>query len=85
MCLEEGQYQFSIYDWCNDFDGHYNVTSYGELIVEGAEFGYNEITSFSLEFGYNKTTSFSLPFSPASMQKVHIRMVCRYSRNDSDG
>jgi len=68
MCLEEGQYEFSIYDAAGDglssgFDydygddddddgyvvsGHYNVTSYGELIVEGAEFDHKEATSFSL-------------------------------------
>jgi len=61
MCLEEGQYQFTIYDSYGDglafffddevnslYGGHYNVTSYGELIVEGAEFIYSETTSFSL-------------------------------------
>eukprot|EP00580_Thalassiosira_gravida_P020003 CAMPEP_0201663322 /NCGR_PEP_ID=MMETSP0494-20130426/5163_1 /ASSEMBLY_ACC=CAM_ASM_000839 /TAXON_ID=420259 /ORGANISM="Thalassiosira gravida, Strain GMp14c1" /LENGTH=71 /DNA_ID=CAMNT_0048141893 /DNA_START=6 /DNA_END=221 /DNA_ORIENTATION=+ len=61
MCLEEGQYEFTIYDshgdgifygFDNDNDSfvpaHYNVTSYGELIVEGAEFDNSEATSFSL-------------------------------------
>ena len=52
MCLEEGQYEFTIYDSYGDgllfFSGHYNVTSYGELIVEGADFDNSEATSFSI-------------------------------------
>eukprot|EP00580_Thalassiosira_gravida_P006481 CAMPEP_0201627040 /NCGR_PEP_ID=MMETSP0493-20130528/2232_1 /ASSEMBLY_ACC=CAM_ASM_000838 /TAXON_ID=420259 /ORGANISM="Thalassiosira gravida, Strain GMp14c1" /LENGTH=71 /DNA_ID=CAMNT_0048097271 /DNA_START=75 /DNA_END=290 /DNA_ORIENTATION=+ len=61
MCLEEGQYEFTIYDSHGDgiFDGfdndndsfvpaHYNVTLCGELIVKGAEFDNSEATSFSL-------------------------------------
>jgi len=56
MRLEEGQYQFTIYDSFGDGfygDGHYNVTSCGVLIVEG---GVRQI----------EATTFSLPFSPAS-------------------
>jgi len=54
MCLEEGQYEVTIYDSRSSSCGHYNVTSYGALIVEGKRFGRLE-----------KTTSFSLPLTPA--------------------
>jgi len=54
MCLEEGQYEVTIYDSRSSSCGHYNVTSYGALIVEGKRFGRLE-----------KTSSFSLPLTPA--------------------
>jgi len=54
MCLEgEQTYQFTIYDSYGDgmnAPGHYNVTSNGNLIVQGGEFGHGEITSFSIPF-----------------------------------
>jgi len=65
MCLEEGQHQFSIYDSYGDGlkgDGHYNLTSYGELIVEGAEFRKSETTLFSLP----------LPSVPSAMPSISI-------------
>ena len=60
MCLQEGEYKFTIRDsqgdgiCCDSGEGSYNVTSNGELVVLGGEFGYNE------------TKTFSIPFVPAS-------------------
>ena len=57
ICLEKGEYEFSIYDsmangiCCENGEGHYNVTittSNGGLIVEGGQFGASESTLFSL-------------------------------------
>lgn len=59
VCLGEGAYQFMIYDsngdgiCCEYGNGNYNVTSNGNLIVQGGEFGVEK-------------TSFSLPFIPGS-------------------
>ena len=54
MCLEgEREYQFAIYDTFGDgieAPGHYKVTSDGNLIVQGGEFGHGEITSFSIPY-----------------------------------
>ena len=56
ICLQEGEFQFSIHadGWdgicCDNGDGYYNVTSYGELIAEGGEFGRVEWTEFTLPF-----------------------------------
>jgi len=55
MCLEEGDYQFTIYDSAGDGmccgpegDGYYNVTSYGAVIAQGDAFGSNETTPFQI-------------------------------------
>ena len=53
MCLKVGEYQFTIYDKYGDgilAPGHYNVTSEGNLIVQGGEFTLGETTSFSIPF-----------------------------------
>ena len=53
ICLQEGSYQFTIYDSASDgiFDpGSYNVTSYGEIIKEGGDFVSSESTLFSIPF-----------------------------------
>jgi len=79
MCLEEGQYEFTIYDSYGDgllfFSGHYNVTSYGELIVEGAEFEHSEATSFSIPvptaLSAHPSESFSPSMSPTSPPSTH--------------
>jgi len=78
MCLEEGQYEFTIYDSYGDglliddvyYDNiyvpaHYNVTSYGELIVEGAEFDHSEATSFSLPLPSAPSATPSISFNPS--------------------
>ncbi|KAL9178625.1 hypothetical protein ACHAXT_001963 [Thalassiosira profunda] len=53
LCLEDGQYEFTIYDMGGNGmeSGHYNVTtSDGTLIVEGARFAREEATSFAIPF-----------------------------------
>ena len=54
ICLEgEQTYQFTINDSARDgifIPGYYNVTSDGNLIVQGREFGLGEATSFSIPF-----------------------------------
>ena len=54
LCLQEGNYQFTISDGdgicCGYGRGWYNVTSYGAMIVEGGEFEMSESTSFSIPF-----------------------------------
>ena len=57
ICLEEGDYEFSVYDsmandiCCKFGQGYYKVTSSnGDLIVEGGEFGASLSTSFALPF-----------------------------------
>ena len=50
ICLEEGRYQFSVRDWdgicCDDGEGKYSVTSYGNLIARGGKFRREEISVF---------------------------------------
>mmetsp|Transcript_37653 Transcript_37653/g.69184 ORF Transcript_37653/g.69184 Transcript_37653/m.69184 type:complete len:1210 (+) Transcript_37653:238-3867(+) len=55
VCLQEGEYKFTIKDSDGDgiIPGHYNITSYGELIAQGGDFGRIE------------TTGFSMPWTPA--------------------
>ena len=55
ICLEEGQYEFTIKDKASDGiccglegDGYYKLTSNGKLIAEGGEFEASETTSFSI-------------------------------------
>jgi hypothetical protein len=54
LCLPEGQYQFTIYDsygdgmCCKHGEGSYNLTSYGEVIVQGGAFGASEMTTFDI-------------------------------------
>ena len=56
MCLPAGEYEFTIYDsagdgiCCDWGDGHYNVTSVGELIAQGGDFEEKETTIFSIPF-----------------------------------
>jgi len=53
ICLPEGEYQFTINDIFGDgieAPGYYNVTSDGNLIVQGGEFGLGEITSFPIPY-----------------------------------
>ena len=59
ICLQEGEYEFTIYDYdagicCNYGEGHYNVTSNGTAIVEGGEFEDSESTTFSIPFALFK-------------------------------
>ena len=55
VCLQEGEYKFTIKDSDGDgiIPGHYNITSYGELIAQGGDFGRIE------------TIGFSIPWTPA--------------------
>ncbi|KAL7425605.1 hypothetical protein ACHAXM_000083 [Skeletonema potamos] len=54
LCLPEGQYKFTIYDsagdgiCCGFGEGSYNLTSYGEVIVQGGAFGAIEMTTFDI-------------------------------------
>jgi len=54
MCLEgDREYQFTIYDEYGDgilAPGYYNVTSEGNSIVQGGNFGDSESTIFSIPF-----------------------------------
>ena len=58
ICLQEGEYIFTIYDskedgiCCENGEGKYNVTSNGMVIVEGGKWdGWFESTTFSIPFG----------------------------------
>jgi len=69
-CLPEGSYKFTIYDSFGDglanIGGSYSLTSYGESIVQGGEFGTNETTTFDLPFdpsSVNVTTTTIAPVS----------------------
>ena len=61
ICLEEGEYEFTIQDVAGDGMccgvtqgyGNYNITSNGSLTAEGGEFGRSE------------STTFTIPISPA--------------------
>jgi hypothetical protein len=54
LCLERGQYKFTMYDslgnglCCANGEGGYAVTNNGVILAEGAEFGFNEATIFDL-------------------------------------
>ena len=56
LCLQEGEYEFTIKDMAGDGIccgvtqryGSYNVTTNGMLIAEGGDFNSSESTSFSL-------------------------------------
>lgn len=70
-CLPEGSYKFTIHDSLGDgldafFGGSYSLTSYGEVIVQGGEFGTYETTMFDLPFdpsSVNVTTTTTAPVS----------------------
>ncbi|KAL7545186.1 hypothetical protein ACHAWF_008538 [Thalassiosira exigua] len=57
LCLEDGSYEFTIFDaegdgmCCGHWlgDGYYEVSSYGEVLAEGAEFGSSEATPFDVD------------------------------------
>jgi len=54
ICLEEGEYEFTVYD-SRDDDAidllvDYNITSNGKLIVQGGDFENEETASFSIPF-----------------------------------
>jgi len=69
ICLSEGKYQFTIYDTFGDgilAPGHYNVTSEGNLIVQGGEFGHGEITSFSVPYTPGLATSTNVTQEPTT-------------------
>jgi len=70
MCLEgEQTYQFTIYDSAGDgifSPGHYNVTSNGNLIVQGGEFENGEITSFSIPFVPGSSTLTNVTQEPTT-------------------
>mmetsp|Transcript_12790 Transcript_12790/g.27763 ORF Transcript_12790/g.27763 Transcript_12790/m.27763 type:complete len:144 (+) Transcript_12790:1-432(+) len=72
ICLEEGVYQFTIYDSLEDgiyAPGHYNVTSYGELIAQGEDFEHSETTIFSLPL--TPAPSATPSFSQTPSSSVH--------------
>ena len=56
LCLKEGKYKFKVNDiagnglCCVEGEGHYNLTSYGDVIVQGGEFEYSESTLFEIPF-----------------------------------
>ena len=56
MCLQEGRYQFAIYDLGGDGiccvygEGGYSIASGGNIIVQGGDFGRNETTLFDVPF-----------------------------------
>mmetsp|Transcript_4049 Transcript_4049/g.7243 ORF Transcript_4049/g.7243 Transcript_4049/m.7243 type:complete len:232 (+) Transcript_4049:55-750(+) len=62
MCLERGEYEFTIYDskgdgiCCGVFgNGYYNMTVDGKVIAQGGEFERKETTSFSIPINMNQT------------------------------
>ena len=68
ICVEEGMYQFTIYDFA---DGstvpvYYNV-SYGDLVVqEGSVFGQAHTTTFSIPFISGSATSNTITREPTT-------------------
>ena len=50
ICLQEGEYQFTVIDLWGLGIAHYNMTSYGEIIKEGGDFVSSESTVFSIPF-----------------------------------
>ena len=50
ICLEEGQYEFTI----GDYDGNgivfYNLTFNGQVIIEEEDFGLSKTTVFDIPF-----------------------------------
>ena len=69
LCLKEGQYQFTISDsygdgiCCHRGKGYYNVTSYGEVIVQGGEFAFNDTTLFLIPHAFSPMPSALPSFS----------------------
>ena len=68
ICLPEGEYQFTIYDRYDGIlpPGHYNVTSDGNRIVQGGEFGLGEVTSFSLPYVPGSSTLTNVTQEPTT-------------------
>ena len=73
LCLPEGEYQFTIYDLsevgiCYG-QGSYNLTSYGNVIMQGGQFrAAGETTMFDLPFDPSTSTvvTTSTTFAPAT-------------------
>lgn len=61
ICLKEGRYNFIVKDWdgicCDHGLGHYNVTSYGQMIVQGGRFEREEARIFDLPYDSNLSPS----------------------------
>jgi surface protein len=61
ICLKEGRYKFTVKDWdgicCDHGLGHYNVTSYGQMIVQGGKFQREEARIFDLPYDSNLSPS----------------------------
>jgi len=61
LCLSEGEYEFSIFDWAG-FEGRYNVMSInGTLIAQGEDFGGRRTKRFSLPFVATSAAPFVSP------------------------
>ena len=81
MCLEEGEYQFTIKDSTGDGIGTpgYNVTSDGRLIVKGGDFGDNESTTFSIP--YEPPIVLDISAATRNRRRSHTNQVGRAISN----
>ena len=74
ICLKEGRYHFVVSDWdgicCDHGLGHYNVTSYGQTIVQGGKFERGEARIFDLPYDSNSSPSQSPSVSSAPSQST---------------
>merc|ERR1712157_356671 len=67
ICLNEGSYNFTIYDryqdgmCCNEGDGGYNITVGSTVIKQGGQFGKEESTDFNIRARKNEDQTSSNP------------------------
>ena len=79
ICLKEGRYHFLVSDWdgicCDNGLGHYNVTSFGQMIVQGGRFEREEARIFDLPYDSNLSPSQSPSVSspPSSVPTTSSR------------
>jgi len=70
LCLTEGKWQFTIYDTVGDGlccrwgEGHYNVTLYDEVIVQGSNHTHGETAIFDIPFNKTAVVTMSNPPPP---------------------
>lgn len=78
ICLEDGEYNFTIYDsygdgiCCIGGDGYYSISLDGIVIAKGGDFGTNETVSFSIPYDKFPSQSPSMSLTPTIVPSLSV-------------